>query len=361
MGMTESDCPSGAEALLKVPPNSSVPISYHPLFGSHDDLLLLELDEKLLPDVINQRVSLRGQPDEDAVFCTQSKTYAIKFVGTSNSLFLVPPSNQYTVNQNPEDLNEIYLDSKEPLASVLKLAPGTMELVEVAPKIDKLKSLLSENTYKYDGNCNKYDTGLYRWDDLIDRVQASDEELRSALRAFSAVEIDGYWRIIDEKYMYRIRSMLINNSLINDWSLNALDENEVVESLVKDKFSRDIAHHCLEVFGTRTNGCEKGGKSIWSLDKTRVCVHIAREILARGKMKMESFMEEWTMEAPSGMVVSLDLLEGEVLVEKLGIQSWVYAFSVSSLPSDPANRFARLFQERSKWDWKDLHPYIRSY
>ncbi|KAF8412918.1 hypothetical protein HHK36_000890 [Tetracentron sinense] len=31
--------------------------------------------------------------------------------------------------------------------------------------------------------------------DLVNRVQASDEELMTGLRALSAVEIDGYWRI----------------------------------------------------------------------------------------------------------------------------------------------------------------------
>ncbi|KAJ9563428.1 hypothetical protein OSB04_008588, partial [Centaurea solstitialis] len=357
MGKTESGCREGAEAVLRVLPNSSIPITYHPLFGPHDDLLLLELDEKLLPDVINQRISLRGQPEEDAVLCTQSKTYAIKFVGTSNSVFLVPPSDQFAVNENQQDCNEKGSDSNASHASVLKVAPGTMELVEVAPRIDKLKLLLSENPYKFDEDSEMHDSGLYRWDDLIDRVQASDEEMRSALRVISAVEINGYWRIVDEKYMDGMLTMLLNNTLLNDWSLDALDEDEVVEALVKDGYSNVIARHCLDVFGSKTS--EEGGKCFWELDKRRVCVHFARQILACGKMKIENFMEEWIRKVPGGMVASFDMLEGEVLVEKLGIQSFVYAFSVSSLPSDPASRFSRLFQERSKWDWKDLQPYIR--
>lgn len=349
-GDTEFGSTKGADAVLKVLPNSSIPISYHPLFGPHNDILLLELDEKLLPDVINQKVSLRGQPNEDAVLCTNSKTYALKFVGTSNSVFLVPPSHQFSVNEESPDS-----DTNTPVASVLKVAPGTMELVEVAPRIDKLKSLLSENPYKFDEVNEIYESGLYQWDDLVDRVQASDEELRSALRVLQAVEINGYWRIVDQKYMDRILNMLINNSLLNDWSLNALNEDEVVESLVNDGFSRSISHHCLEVFGSKVNE-----ESVWRLDERRVCVHFARGVLSSfGKMKMESFMEEWTRKVPGGMVVSFEMLEGEVLVEKLGIQCWVYGFSVSSLPSDPANRFSRLFQERSKWEWKDLQPYIR--
>ncbi|KAF5176472.1 sister chromatid cohesion protein DCC1-like, partial [Thalictrum thalictroides] len=43
----------GAEAVLNLKPNSSVSIAYHTLFGPHDDLLLLEIDDKLLPHVLN--------------------------------------------------------------------------------------------------------------------------------------------------------------------------------------------------------------------------------------------------------------------------------------------------------------------
>lgn len=45
----------GAESVLNLEPNSSIAIGYHALFGSHDDLMLLEIDEKLLPDILHER------------------------------------------------------------------------------------------------------------------------------------------------------------------------------------------------------------------------------------------------------------------------------------------------------------------
>ncbi|KAF8364922.1 hypothetical protein HHK36_033096 [Tetracentron sinense] len=94
----------GAEAVLNLKPNSSISIAYHTLFGPHDDLILLELDEKLLPDILHNRT-------------------------------LIGPRRRRKI--------------------------------------------------------------LFRWDDLVKRV----EELMTGLRALSALEIDGYWRILDEKYM----------------------------------------------------------------------------------------------------------------------------------------------------------------
>lgn len=64
---------------------------------------------------------------------------------------------------------------------------------------------------------------------------------------------------------------------------------------------------------------------------------------------------------PEEMQASFDMLEGEVLTEKLGVETWVHLFSVSSLPSTPAERFKILFKERQKWESKDLEPYIRYY
>ncbi|PHT47941.1 hypothetical protein CQW23_12149 [Capsicum baccatum] len=139
----------GAEAILNVQPNTSIFIAYHHLFGPHDDLMLLELDEMLLPDILNQR----DKPYVDAVLCRQSKTYAVKFVGTSNSVFLIPPSNlSISLGASPNQSEKDHDNSV--VASVIKVVPGSMELVKVAPRLDKLKLLLSENPYGFD-KCHK--------------------------------------------------------------------------------------------------------------------------------------------------------------------------------------------------------------
>jgi sister chromatid cohesion protein DCC1 len=307
-------------------------------------------------------VALRGQLDEDSVLCTQSKTYAIKFVGNSNSPFLIPPSGQFALCENSQDFDGEIND----FAPVIKVAPGNMELVEVAPKLDRLKLLLSENPYSYEDvlemdfmeDVEKNKARLYNWDDLVERVQASDEELRNGLCALSAVEIDGFWRIVDEKYMDMILRMLLHNSILNDWSLDALNEDDVVSVLVSDGFPDKLACHCLHVYGSKVDG-DVGRSCVWRLDESRVCVHFARQILSTGKKKMETFMAEWLQRIPGRMQASFNMLEGEVLTEKLGVETWVYSFSVSSLPLTPAERFNMLFRERSKWEWKDLQPYIR--
>ncbi|CAH8354126.1 unnamed protein product [Eruca vesicaria subsp. sativa] len=349
--MEESGSSGGAQAVINLGIGSSVPISYHPSFGPHEDLLLLEADDNLVSDIFNERVTLRGLPDEDAVLCTKSKTYAIKFVGNSNSMFLIPPSN------TPGFLQ----DDDESHVSVIKLAPGNMELVEVSPKLDKLKKLLMESPLNAgevedammmdDGEKN---LALYTWSDLVNTIQASDEELRKGLESISAIEIDGYWRVIDESYLDMILRMLLNNSVLNSWCFDGLDEEDVVSSLVADEFPSELAGHCLRVFGSEVKETNK-----WKLEPRLVCLHFARQVLREEKMRLESFMEEWKKKIPEGMEGKFEMLEGEVLTERIGIETRVYKFSVRSLPSTPAERFAVLFKHRPKWEWKDLEPYLR--
>ena len=74
----------GAESLLTVGPGASVTVRYHLNFGPHEDFLRLEaLDEALLSHLLHGTVTIRGTHD-DAVLCTPSSTYAMKFVTTSN-------------------------------------------------------------------------------------------------------------------------------------------------------------------------------------------------------------------------------------------------------------------------------------
>ncbi|CAA6663885.1 unnamed protein product [Spirodela intermedia] len=340
-------------------PGSSLSVRYGSQFGPHDDLVLLEVDDGLLHEILHKGVAVRGQPDEDAVLCTASATYAMKFVGTSNSVFLIPPGDgDSEIRENGMVRCEPSKSSEFPqtIASVFKVAPGNIELVPVAPRLEKLKSLLSERPYtleeeddyamETENSCARSDrSGLYRWTDLVNLIQASDEELMAGLRSLSAVEIGGFWRLVAEDSIDEILKMTLNNCIIHEWQTNSMKEHEVVPMLVSDGYPHAIS--------------EDPGGPIWSLNEKPVCLHFARRALRGGKMKLEAFMEKWKSTLPQGMRADLGMLEGEVLYESLGLETWIRAFSVSGLPSTPEERFSALFQERAKWAWKDLHPYIR--
>uniref|UniRef100_A0A0E0DL87 Sister chromatid cohesion protein DCC1 n=1 Tax=Oryza meridionalis TaxID=40149 RepID=A0A0E0DL87_9ORYZ len=351
----------GADAVLGLAgAGASLSLCYHEAFGPHDELILLEAADDLLPDLLQGRVTVRGRPEEEAVLCTPSATYAMKFVGNSNSVFLIPPGESAapTLRPNGADGDDNVASATDAVASIIKVASGNIELVRTAPRLDKLRKLLNERRYVLDEDLGSdvQHKGLYTWQDLCELVQASDGELIEQLSSISAVEIDGFWRMVDDSSANTILDMILHNSVLHDWSLNSMPENDVLDVMESDGFMRKIVTHCLNRFGTKV---EKEARGCWSLDERRVCLQFARRALGAGKMKLENFMDKWERSIPSGMRADLQMLEGEVLCEKLGTETWVHTFSVADLPLAPAERFAALFQERPKWEWKDLQPYIR--
>lgn len=282
-------------------------------------------------------------------------------MGTSNSVFLIPAGEHNSLNNDVASNNE--LAEARSVVSVLKVASGVMELVPIAPKLDKLKFLLKERLYtleeddEMDMESDTHNRGLYSFQDLRDLIQASDNELIAGLESLSALEINGFWRILDKSITNDVLTMILRNAIIHEWQISALKEYEVLPMLESDGYPLKIVIHCLNTHGNKSESSENG--LLWSLDEKKLCLHFAKQILTSKKMKLENFMTKWKSNLPTEMNTDLTILQGEVLCEKIGMETWIRSFSVSSLPSSPQERFATLFKERPKWEWKDLHPYIR--
>ncbi|KAI5061415.1 hypothetical protein GOP47_0023920 [Adiantum capillus-veneris] len=115
--------------------------------------------------------------------------------------------------------------------------------------------------------------GLYAREDLLDNVQLSEKELWEGLKFLAAVEIGGFWHLVDES------SLLCDSSAVSEQS---------------------------------------GGSDshVWELDERHVCSHYANQLLsAAAKWRLDDFLEAWQQNLPSGLQASLNLLKGEVLVE----------------------------------------------
>ncbi|KAK1435701.1 hypothetical protein QVD17_01467 [Tagetes erecta] len=183
----------------------------------------------------------------------------------------------------------------------------------------KLKTLVSQNPYTFEEAVEGRETsGLYQWDDLKSTLHATDEELKSALSLVSAIEIDGYWRIVDETFIEKVLYHLVLEAESNNWSFSSLDGNKVAESLQDTYgFSPGLVRHCLGLYATTIYG------KIWELNTERVCVELAKGVIKSHGKKMEihDFMDQWSCVR---MPVSLDMLEGEILIEKDGDQVWVH-------------------------------------
>ncbi|XP_076881707.1 uncharacterized protein LOC143529908 isoform X2 [Bidens hawaiensis] len=171
----------------------------------------------------------------------------------------------------------------------------------------ELRELLLQNPYipMEESSHDQQPSHLFKWDDLKSRFDATDEELKSALRLVPAVEINGYWRALDVMYTGQLLYKLVERVESN----SAFDGNKLVNCLAYEGYSPDIARLCLELCASTADG------RVWKLDSERASVEIARWLIASYGARMESqdFMHHWSI---LGSGESLDMLGDKVLVEK---------------------------------------------
>jgi hypothetical protein len=90
------------------------------------------------------RLEIKGREGDDAVLCTESKTYALRSVNISNSLHVATGSEEVPYARTGE---ELFLG--EAIHEI-------MELVPTVPKLDRLKGALRGSEY-----------GVEEWDTRI--------------------------------------------------------------------------------------------------------------------------------------------------------------------------------------------------
>ena len=106
-------------SLSKAPPPKSGKLQ--PNYGPRSDLLT--------------RLEIKGREGDDAVLCTESKTYALRSVNISNSLHVATGSEEVTYAGIGD---ELFLG--EAIHEI-------MELVPTVPKLDRLKGALRGSEY----------------------------------------------------------------------------------------------------------------------------------------------------------------------------------------------------------------------
>ncbi|BDA43076.1 Sister chromatid cohesion protein DCC1 [Coccomyxa sp. Obi] len=316
------------------------------------DWRLLEVDEKMLQEIVDEGVTIKGLPDEEAVLCTRKGTYAVKHVDTTNSLFLVPPVK----------------DSSCEKVTVAATAVAHLELVLTAPRLGALDRILQATQIRGDdeeeedqgaaSSSGREDVHPHTFLQLLGTAQASEAELRAALQARGAMELDGCWRIISAGHLAHLLEVLLLSAAQHGWRLDAMPVQEACSVLQADGFNPRVAQHCLRLHSA-LDASTSDTPPLLSLDHRKVCLHFARKLLTQQeRWPLDQFLEEWQASVSEGMRVDLSMLRGEARQEEAGGEKLLCHFPAAALPTDPASRFAALFAARPRWELPDLEPYL---
>ncbi|XP_035133372.3 sister chromatid cohesion protein DCC1 isoform X2 [Callithrix jacchus] len=297
------------------------------------------------------RLVIRGDKDEQAVLCSKDKTYDLKIADTSNMLLFIPGC------KTPDQLKKEEAHCNIIHTEIFGFSNNYWELRRCRPKLKKLKKLLMENPYEgpdsqreKDSHCSKYTT-----EDLLDQIQASEEEIMTQLQVLNACEIGGYWRILEFDYEMKLLNHVTQLVDSESWSFRKVPLNTCLQELGPLE-PEEMIEHCLKCYGKKY---VDEGEVYFELDADKICRATAHMLLQNAvKFNLAEFQEVWQQSVPEGMITSLDQLKGLALVDRHSRPEIIFLLKVDDLPEDNQGRFNSLFSLREKWTEEDIAPYI---
>ncbi|KAL0141057.1 sister chromatid cohesion protein DCC1 [Mucor lusitanicus] len=301
-------------------------------------------------------IVIKGLADDEAVLCTESKTYIVRQVNTSNSLLLTtkdPVSDQHIVHDD---------------------VSSTIELLPCIARLSRIDELLRESSYSGSQNEREIinNKTLYTYYDLLSVVQASENELLDGLRARAAFQIDGYYRLFDPSYLYHLFDLFVTNASVHSYDFKQMtlaqaklcitEEMNAVDQ--EDSIPDQVVIACINAFVTEhvdINDLDK----VLVFDHAKICRFLGDWLLSNPRNKrweLNDFLDMWNKLGYDIFIPKLEYIDGlYIMYETKKLQQterYIQYFPVAELSTDPPQRFASLFAEKPLWTSQEITPFL---
>ncbi|XP_024064358.2 sister chromatid cohesion protein DCC1 isoform X1 [Terrapene carolina triunguis] len=321
--------------------------------ASAGECCLLQLEPGLCAALeAGHSLVIRGEKDEQAVLCSKDKTYDMKIADTSNMLLFIPGC------KTPEQLLADQASCNIIHAQIAGFSNNYWELRKCRPKLKKLKKLLMENPYE--GPDSEREKALsdskYTMEDLLDRIQASEEEILHQLQVINACKIEGYWRVLEFDYEMKLLNHVTQLIDSESWSFSKVPLSICLQELGPLE-PEEMIQHILLSYGMKYTDEDE---VYFEMNADKICTATAQMLLQNAvKFNLAEFQEVWQQSVPEGLTTRLDQLKGLALLDRYSRPETIFLLKVEELPEDNQERFNRLFTIREKWTEADIAPYIQ--
>jgi len=291
-------------------------------------------------------LTIRGDESENAVLCSSNKTFEIKEAETSNSLMMLDKVIL------PADIEKKNSDSGRKLgwSTVGGVFHKYVEIIEIRPKLRKIKEVLSQNLYNEDTRReNKKGVSL---SDLLETIQASEEELRQGLQHYECVSVSDTWFMLDQDYQMMVLSRILKFFDENSWKFDMVHKTETVVAL-SELVNEEIVSQVFDLY------CDKIDSDDFKLNREKVSRFYGDFLLAANSgYVLPEFLEMWQKVVPDGVETNIDQLSSLVLVDNEKSPPVIKRFSEEDLPPGIIDRLSILFNARERWTLAEISPFI---
>lgn len=315
---------------------------------------LIELDNYLVDELkVGNTLLIKGDDAEEAVLCTNDRTYNLIGAETSNSMLLLDNMKFHDDVKKDDERNVSKIAVKGIFYEYLTVSQSR-------PHLKKMIDILNKSPYKgpeFEYEIKEED--LYTSDQLKSFIQASDKELDEELNKMNnVVVINNKIRILDFDYHFRILSYMLKLIEENSWNLDQIDYDVTINSL-EEIVPKDVLTGLFNKYTVESQIIDY--VQLYVYKEAEICKFFAQVLLsAAEKFNYEDFLQAWRESVPEGMQTSEEFLYGIAVIKKNNNLNIIFAFPEEQLPEDINERFEILFNVKDKWTVPEITPYIQS-
>jgi len=327
-------------------------------------------------------LTFNGRANDEAVLVTRDATYAVRQVSQTNSLLLCGLEH----NDNGELVLRMHQNARD-----------TLELVRTSARLGRLAELLEADAYTGPDDEHR-DERHYTWSEVRSIVQASEAELQQGLRMHHVVELDGTYGALTAGVLRRVAPPLVEHllrTLLAHLDVLACAPDRLPYGAVCDALAARSCRAVAEAvvgdwFCAAPAPCGGAVPTHVPLARADTARFLGLQLLRTAKRaRLVDFLARWRAElGPLAPDAALPLLQvrrarlrqghyllspppasfaavsahaappGEPAAEALAEALTIEAFSHTSLPLAPAQRFQDLFLVREQWVREELVPFI---
>ncbi|KAI7863422.1 sister chromatid cohesion protein Dcc1 [Spinellus fusiger] len=238
---------------------------------------LIELNSPELVEAFEAgtNIVIKGLPEDEAVLCTDTKTYNVRQVSTSNTMLLTLPV------------------STQGVMTVLDELSSTIELLPCVPGLQRIDTLLEETRYAGEQQeAHLSDKAFYSYEALLSLVQASEAELKRGLEERGAFELKGYYRLLDQAHLHHLFDTFVNHCVLRELNVRAMTLKEAQECIrhvmsLEDDYCTGIPEEVELAFlrSFTTDASFSSYQDGVSFDETRVCRFLGNLLLKSERVR----------------------------------------------------------------------------
>jgi len=338
----------------KLEESDLVPISQVISFSPHltgQDVVLVEVPKDVAEEVAaGGTMVMRGREEDNTVMCTHNRTFDVKGAETSNSMLLVP---ELSLPADIAGTGGTCLDGRQlQWRTVTGVSYNYLEISRCRPRVRRLRETLSNRTYT-ETTSREGGDGV-RLSELLETIQASEEELRKGLSDVEGVEVAGMWYKLDTDYKMNILNYILRFFDENSWNLDCVKKKETVEAL-KDLVPDSLVSQVFDIYCDIMDG---GDGDEYLVNNDKVCRFYGDYLLSSASsFNLAEFSTMWQEAVPTGLKTNIGQLDGLVIVDSDA--GTVKRFLEADLPDNIQERLSVLFQSRERWTVSEITPFVK--